>query len=168
MTFKQKISAYALGVFTESDLPGIAMTGLEENYVSESLRILAGFNSSENSFVLADYFKKAQNELHLETKESKDALKDIIIFYTQNIVNKIIDPYSGIERLHKIIGKTEFHFDDYGLMPCYTDYISIWEEKKDGLDFHTTEGLTKEQYIEKTEESIRIFLREWLIENAGS
>src|SRR5436189_210349 len=74
---------------------------------------------------------------------------------------------TGLEKLNEIINKTEFDWDDIGLMPCYADYISIWEEKTDGLDFHTADGLTKEGYIIKTEEKIRKYLEEWLITNGG-
>ncbi len=56
MTFVQKIFAYTLGILTEKDLPDIAITGLEEGYDSESLRILAGHNSTDNAFQLVDYF----------------------------------------------------------------------------------------------------------------
>lgn len=80
MTFLQKISAYTLGILTDKDLPGIAMTGLEEGYDSESLRILAGHNMTDNSFVLDDYFRRTLNELRLALKDRKEALKDAVAF----------------------------------------------------------------------------------------
>ncbi|MCX6319579.1 MAG: hypothetical protein NTW29_20040 [Bacteroidetes bacterium] len=168
MTFEQQISAYSLGILQAKDLQDLAIKGLEESYDSESLRILAGLSSTENPFILHDYFTKAISELNIQLKDPKDALKDVIFFYAKIIVDKQVDTYSGFDKLDSIIMKTGFDFDNFDLMPCYVEYISIWEEKSDGLDFHTYEGLTKEQYIEKTEQQIRNFLREWLNANDTS
>lgn len=167
MNFHQKLSAYSLGLLADEFLPDIAITGLEEGYDSESLRILAGHNSVENSFALNDYFIKTLKELGLTQKDRKDALINVIAFYAKKIVDKNTDTYLEFEKLNEVVNKTEFHCEDIGLMPCYADYISIWEEKMDGLDFHTAEGLTKEKYIEKTEEDIRKYLKEWLTTNGG-
>ncbi|TMI62598.1 MAG: hypothetical protein E6H07_14385 [Bacteroidetes bacterium] len=167
MTFHQKLSAYTLSFLTDKDLPDIAMTGLEEGYDSESLRILAGHNVTDNSFVLRDYFRTALKELGLRLKERREALINVVAFYAKSIIDKKTDTYPELEKLNEIINKTEFDWDDIGLMPCYADYISIWEEKTDGLDFHTADGLTKEGYIIKTEEKIRKYLEEWLITNGG-
>jgi len=169
MTFLQKLSAYSLGFITDKDLPDVAMTGLEEGYDSESLRILAGHNTTDNSFVLNDYFRRALKELRLALNDDrKEALINVVAFYAKNIVDKKADAYLEFEKLNEIINKTEFHCEDLGLMSCYVDYISIWEEKTNGLDFHTADGITKEKYIEKTEESIRKHLQEWLTVNSGT
>ena len=168
MTFLQKLSAYSLGFITDKDLPELAMTGLEEGYDSKSLRILAGLNTMANSFVLNDYFRRTLKELRLELKDRKEALINVVAFYAKNIVDMKADTYLEFEKLNEIINKTEFHCEDLGLMSCYVDYISIWEEKTGGLDFHSAENITKEKYIEKTEESIRKHLQEWLTVNSGT
>lgn len=167
MTFIQKLSAYSLGLITDKDLPDLAMTGLEEGFDSESLRILAGLNTSDNSFVLNDYFTRALKELKLTLKERKDAFIDIIVFYARKVVDRKSDAYFEFEKINTIVNNTEFSWDDMGLMSCYAEYVSIWEEKMDGLDFHTAEGLGKEEFIIKTEEKIRKYLQQWLI-NIGS
>lgn len=167
MTFLQKICAYTLGIITDSDLPDVAMTGLEEGYDSESLRILARHNTIENTFVLNDYFIKALEELGIILNDRRNALIAVVSFHAKQIVDKNADTYIEFEKLNEIINKTEFHCADIGLMPCYADYISIWEEKTGGLDFHTAEGITKEQYIEKTEERIRKQLQDWLAVNGS-
>lgn len=167
MTFLQKLSAYSLGFITDKDLPDVAITGLEEGYDSESLRILAGHNTTDNSFVLSDYFIRALKELRLALNDRKEALINVVGFYAKNIVDKKADTYLEFEKLNEVINKTEFHCDDIGLMSCYADYISIWEEKTHGLDFHTAEGITKEKYIEVTQESLRKHLQEWLAVNGG-
>lgn len=168
MNFLQKLSAYSLGLITDKDLPDIAMTGLEEGYDSESLRILAGHNTMDNSFVLTDYFSRTLKELGLSLNDRKKALIDVAWFYAKNIIDKKVNTYLEFEKLNEVINKTEFHFDDIGLMPCYEEYISIWEEKTDGLDFHTAESITKEKYIEKSEERIRKHLQKWLTINGGT
>jgi hypothetical protein len=167
MTFQQKLSAYALGLLTNKDLPDIAMTGLEEDYDSESLRILAGHGSTDNSFVINDYFERTLKELKLTLKGRKEALIDVVAFYAENIVNNKVDTYIHFEKLNDIVDGTEFKWEDLGLMTCYAEYISIWEEKMGGLDFHTSEGLTKEKYIKKSEERIRQYLQEWLLTHGG-
>jgi hypothetical protein len=52
MSFLQELSAYSLGFITDKDLPDPAMTGFEEGYDFESPRILAGLNTTKNSFLL--------------------------------------------------------------------------------------------------------------------
>ena len=168
MTFLQKLSAYSLGLITDKDLPNVAMTGLDEGYDSESLRILAGHNTTDNSFVLNYYFLRTLKERRLALNDKKRALINVVAFYAKNIVGKKSDTYLEFEKLNEIINKTEFHSDDIGLMSCYADYISIWEEKNDGLDFHTAEGLTKEKYIERKQESLRKHLQGWLTANGGT
>lgn len=168
MNFLQKLSAYSLGIITDKDLPDLAMNGLEEGFDSESLRILAGHNSEDNAFVLKDYFTKTLKELKLTLKERKDAFIDIIAFYARNIVDRKVDAYLGFKKIITIVNKTEFSWDDVDLMRCYAEYISIWEEKMNGLDFHTAEGLTKGEYIIKAEEKIRKYLQLWLINIGGA
>lgn len=165
MTFLQKLSAYSLGLISDKDLPEVALTGLEEGYESESLRVLAGRKTTDNSFLLNDYFTRTLKELGLTLKKRKDAFTDIIAFYARKIVDNKTDTYFEFEKINTIVNKTEFDWDDIGLMRCYAEYISIWEEKTGGLDFHTAEGITKEKYIEKTEETIRKHLEEWLTAN---
>ena len=168
MTFLQKLSAYSLEIITNKDLPDVAVTGLEEGYDSESLRILAGLNPADNPFVINDYFTRALKELGLELNNRKEAVVNVIIFYAKNIVEKKADTYQEFDKLNEIIDKTEFHYEDFGLMSCYAEYISIWEEITGGLDFHTADGLTKEKYIEKVKENIRNHLQDWLAINGGA
>lgn len=168
MTLNQKISAYTLGFLTDKDLPDIAITGLEEGYDSESLRILAGHNSTDNAFQMVDYFNSSLKELCLTQPDRKTALINVIKFYTHHIVLKQVDPYLGFEKIQESINKTEFYYDDINLMNCYGDYISIWEVKSDGLQLHTGSGMTKEQYIEKTKEDLVFHLKDWLTEIDGT
>jgi len=168
MTFVQKISAYTLGILTDKDLPDIAMTGLEEGYDSESLRILAGYISTDNAFQLVDYFNASLKELMLTQPDRKTALINVIKGYSHNIVDRKVDPYLGFDRIKDAVGKTEFYYDDINLMNCYADYISIWEVKSDGLQLHSGSGLTKEQYVDKTKEDLIIHLKNWVTDIGGT
>lgn len=162
MTFLQKISAYSLGLSTEKDLPDLAITGLEEGYDSASLQILAGLNPGNHLLNLTDFFNKSLKELQITIPEGKEALIEVVAFHASVIVGKKTDTYAEFGKLIDIINKTPFHCADIGLLHCYADYISIWEEKMGGLDFHTKAGITSEKYIEITEESIRQQLIKWL------
>ena len=166
MTFLQKLSAYTIGFFTDKDLPDIAMSGLEEGYDSESLRILAGLNSAENLFVLDGYLIKALKELRLKLKERKEALISVISFYANNVVDKKADPYIEFERINEIINKTEFDYIGIDLLPCYADYISIWEVETNGFPlqngFLVYNGPEKKLFLDKTKDDMRKYLKEWL------
>jgi hypothetical protein len=168
MNLVQKVSAYTLGLLTDKDLPDIAMTGLEEGYDSESLRILAGHNSSDNAFQLVDYFNKALSEIGLTRDAEKKSLVNVLKYYADKIIHGQIDPYFGFDEVDKIIRKTKFDYSDISLNTCYVDYISIWEVKGDGLQLHTGTGLTKEQYIDKTKKDLIIHLQQWATEIGGT
>ncbi|HRG92984.1 MAG TPA: hypothetical protein PLZ10_08535, partial [Chitinophagaceae bacterium] len=116
----------------------------------------------DSPFNLNDYFTSSLNELQIIMPEGKEALIEVVAFYARAIVEKTTDTYTAFGKLIDIINKTPYHCADIGLLHCYADYISIWEEKMGGLDFHTKEGITSEKYIEKTEESIRQQLIKWL------
>ena len=168
MTLVQKISAYNLGLLTDRDLPDIAMTGLEEGYTSESLRILAGYSSNDNAFQLVDYFKRTLLELRLTPIDKKDSLISVIKHYADKIIQRQLDPYLGFDDINKIVRTTHFDYSDISLNECYVDYISIWEVQSDGLQLHTGSGLTKEKYIDKTKEDLVNHLRQFLTEIGGT
>ena len=133
MTFLQKIAAYSLGFKTDKDLPDIAMTAMEEGYDTASLRMLAGKSEKDSAFELREYFGLALKELGLVLPERKEALTRVVAFYANRIAEKEVDTYQGFDEMNAMINKTEFECDALGLMSCYVDYITIWEEKSDGL-----------------------------------
>lgn len=162
MTFLQKIAAYSLGFKTDKDLPDIAMTAMEEGYDTASLRMLAGKSENDSAFELRDYFGLTLKELGLVLPETNEALKRVVAYYAKRIAEKEVDTYQGFDEMNDMINRTAFDCEALGLMSCYVDHITIWEEKSEGLDFHTAEGISKEQYIKRTEEGIRQQLKEWL------
>ena len=168
MTFIQKISAYTLGLLTDKDLPDIALTGLEDGYDSESLRILAGYNQTDNAFQVFDTYRKSLVELGIVPASRKNLLINVVNYYAYQIIKNSIDPYSGFDEINHLIRKTEFDYPDIGLENCYAEYVSIWEVLTDGLQLHTGSGLTKEQYITETKEELVSHLKRWLKLTGGT
>lgn len=143
----------------------MAVTGLEEGLNSYTLRVLAGHNAGDNPFQLVDYFKAVLKELDLVQPGRKWALIDVIEFHAYKIAHEQSDPYSGFGLIDDILKKTEFYYDDIGLMECYSDYISIWEVESDGLQLHEGLGLTKEQFINRAKDDLVKHISVWLTES---
>ncbi len=161
MNFHQQLSAYKLGLLTDKDLPDIAIAGIEEGYDSGSLRILAGRGRTENAFVLCEDFQKALHELGFNLKDDKDAFLDLLVYYAEDIVNNGADPYEGYKNIIDLSYEGLDHLD-FDLLDVYTLHVSIWEEESDGLDFHSSKGLTKEEYIESAKQEMITHLKTWL------
>lgn len=162
MTFRQKIAAYTLGILTDQDLPGIAMTGMEEGFESASLHILAGCNSNENRFHLSEYYVNSLKQLNLIEPDSRTAVITVLKSYANNIIDGKTDAYHGFEKMENILNRTPFHYSNLLLTNCYVDYISMWEVKSHGLQLHVGDGLSKEQYLEKTSKDLIINLKQWI------
>ena len=56
MNFKELLADYYLGNRLTSQLPEIALKGIQEGIESESLVILAGMNRNDNQHEIAHYF----------------------------------------------------------------------------------------------------------------
>lgn len=168
MTFYQKISAYSLSLLSDKDLPGIAVSGLEEGFDSESLRILAGYGSNENPFKLAGYFSRSLKEIGFNIPTRVNALISIIRYYVDEIIKGKVDSYEGFQAIENIVRSTSFDFEDIKLQDCYVNYISIWEVSSDGLQLHEGSGLTKEEYINNEKRELVSNLRSWLNSAGGT
>jgi hypothetical protein len=105
MTLIQKISAYNLGLLTDKDLPDIALSGLEEGYDSQSIRILAGYTSNDNPFLLFDCFKAAISEISFTDPDRKKSLINVVKYYSSQIISKKFDAYLGFDRINSIVRK---------------------------------------------------------------
>lgn len=162
MNFWQQVSAYNLGLLNATDLPDVAMSGIEEGLDSESLRILAGKQPGNNPFELSHYYTAALKELGMDEPDRRSAMFNVIGFYAQQIASRQVDPYPGFALIGDLFRKTAFYYDAFDLVSCYAHFISIWEVKTDGLQLHTGEGLTKEQYIAKRSEELSQGMAEWL------
>jgi hypothetical protein len=166
MTFNQKLANYVLGNYTSTDLPQIAMTGIEENLESESLLILAGFSKNENSLEAQFYLKKALSELKIELKNEKEAAIEMIYFYADEVLNEKISVSEGINTIErKIISNSNiwredrgFSYDSIGLMPFYVLYWQLDELVNAEYDWNLS---NKNELILETEKDIKKELINW-------
>lgn len=161
MNFRVKLAAYVLRHLSEKDLSDIAMTALSEGIDSDSIRILAGMNSSDNTFELRMYFETALIENNLILPDEKKALEIYITFVIQKINSLSLSPYQGFEKIDDAIGKTAYYFDDMGLMECYVDYIQIWEIKTGGTEFYPKD-FSPSRYIAEKEQEMLEKLNLWV------
>jgi hypothetical protein len=163
VNFRQQISNYILGNLTTSDLPKVALIGLEDGLDSESLIILAGLGENNNAFEINSYFNKVIDELGIQIPDKKTAALEIIRYYADLIKSKLIDPYLGVEKIvQEVFYKTDF-FDDskeyvydcigferiYGLYDTCCELEAAdrpWDRNKTNQEL--IEGFKKELIIE--------------------
>ena len=167
MTFNQKLANYVLGNFTATDMPDIAVTGIEEGFESESLLILAGFCKNENAHEIVSYFDKALCELKIELISEKEAAIEIIHFYSYEIINDRIDVLKGMSLIAKsVLLKSHlfeesqvYAYDSIGFETVYGYYDSY-----EGIlyDYIFEEQQEKVKLIAKAEQEIKNELKLWV------
>lgn len=117
------------GNLTTSQLPEIAILGLEEGLESESLLILGSLSRNDNSFEINEYFEKVIKELDIEFPEKRQAA----IIYAQGIIDDILTgEIEIIEGIYEIKNKAIDSFDFFSESQKYC-YDSIGFEKIYGL-----------------------------------
>ena len=167
MNFKQKLANYKLGNFSDSDLPMIGLTGLEENLESESLTILAGLSSNENAFILNEYFSKALKELEIDLPTEKESLFILIDCYAEKMLNKEIEIYRGLDKIkNEVLFKVSFEiesekyvYDSIKFDVLYGLYINLDELIHDEINLG---GLkSKKVWIKEIEEEVMEELKKW-------
>lgn len=130
-----------------SQLPDIAVQGLEEGLDTTSLCILAGLSKSENFFLVEHYFKLTLEELKIELPNRRQAALE----YALAIVDEILEGEKEIiqgtkEICSNAIGSYDFFsetkdicFDSigfeavYGLSVTYSDLVEAdhsWDTLK--------------------------------------
>jgi len=167
MNFKQKIANYILGNFTDSDLPMIGLTGLEENLESESLIILTGLSSNENAFVINEYFRKVLSELSIVLPSESESLYILIDYYVKEMLNEEIEIYRGLklirnEVLMKVnfeIESKEYVYDSIGFHHLYGLYVTLDELIHDEISLDGSKS--KNDWIIETEKEVIIELEKW-------
>lgn len=167
MNFKQHIAKHVTGHLTTSQLPDLAVLGIEEGYESESLLILAGMSKTDNGFEIQEYFKKALTELHLQLPEKRNAALEYAEGVTADILNQKKDLIEGLREIYtNAIGSYDFFSETnkfaydsigferlYGLYDTYDDLLSPlckWTSKK------SIETLKRETWTE-----IEVELKKW-------
>jgi len=147
LNFKQHIAKYVTGHLTTSQLPELAILGIEEGYESESLFILAGMSKNDNGFEIQEYFKKALAELNLELPDRRNAALEYTTGITQDILNEKKDLFEGLKEIksgaldsYDFFSETKKYVYDsigfetiYGLYDTYDDLLNPlckWDSKK--------------------------------------
>jgi hypothetical protein len=174
LNFNQQIAKYVTGNLTTSQLPEIAIEGLQEGLDSDSLLILAGLSKNDNPFEIQEYFEKSLKELNIKLPEKRQAaiiyaiglIEEIkkgkleIIKGVYEIKNNAIDSYDFFYESNK------YCYDSIGFEKIYglfDDYFEVkecghqWNEKKKGK---MTEEIKSELFSEllswkeKTEKAV--------------
>lgn len=161
MNFRVKLAAYVLGYLSEKDLADIALAALSEGIDSDSIRILAGMNSSDDPFELRMYFESALAENNLVLTDIKEALEIYITLVIQKINSFSLSPYQGFREIDDAVSKTAYYFDSLGLMDCYINYIEIGEIKTGGAEFYPRE-FSPSKYIAEKEQEMLEKLNLWV------
>jgi|WetSurMetagenome_2_1015567.scaffolds.fasta_scaffold174901_2 hypothetical protein len=154
MNFEQKIAAFVVGDLKDRDLPGIALSGLEDNFDCESLAILSALSATENVFVLNDYFSKAIKELGLELPDRSKSIKIIIEYYTSEILNGNIDPLIGTTHLMEILDIDELDEESNDLFELYSENELITESINGEYKFLKNNENSQELFLENCKKSI--------------
>jgi len=104
MDFNQQLAAFVLKILRHEEIPNIAVQALVEGFDSNSLRILASYTSVDyNFFEIQDLLKKIMLELNIQLPTKTEASKILISFYIDEIIEKKIDPFVGVENIIKDI-----------------------------------------------------------------
>ena len=147
MNFKQHIAKYVTEHLTTSQLPELAILGVQEGYESESLFILAGMSNMDNGFEIQEYFKKTLAELNLELPDRRKAALEYAIGIAQDILNEKKDLFEGLAEIksgaldsYDFFSETKKYVYDsigfeivYGLYDTYDDLLNPlckWNSKK--------------------------------------
>ena len=142
MTFKELLADYYLGNRATSQLPKIALVGIQEGIESGSLLILAGMNSNDNLHEIAQYFKYAEAELNIEEFPPLESAKILMKYYLNKMVNNQDEAYELMGKIHNYIytnikfekletENTKYLGSELGLERMYTWYRELqdWEDR---------------------------------------
>lgn len=165
--FLDKLALYVVKGQPSSELPEIAMQGLEEGYENPSLILLAGLSADENPFVMDECFKNVLEELNVDFIERNQAAFFLIKSIAKNILDNQIDTYVGCDFIfNQILNMTDlrkqddkFVYDSIGLADVYSFYITIEELMTASVKWDTLK--TNEQLIEEVKENIKVKFKEW-------
>jgi hypothetical protein len=171
--FKKQILKYATGNLITSELPEIGIMGLEEGFDTPSLRILAGLSTTENPFVIEQYFKVALDEIQISLPDKRQAA----IEYGYAIVDEIMEGKRGIfegtkEIRYKAIDSYDFFsesqkycYDSIGFEKAYALYDTIDELLH--ADRQWSDEKTNEELISEVKQELFNELKRWRNHNTA-
>ena len=83
LTIEELLARYIMGKMSLPALPSLAIEAIENKYESESMFIVAGMRSTDNSFELKEYLNRALEELQINIRDKTLAAK-LLANYTVN------------------------------------------------------------------------------------
>lgn len=139
-----------------------AISMLERDFDSPSLRILAGLDGS-SLFEADDFFRRVLRELHIPEPDFDTSVRAYACDLCQRIIAGTLDPKDGVRQLYKTCLATNYASD-----------FMVWLYLDDGLDSieaghypGTYEGLTPDNFEETVRTEAKRFTESFSNENAA-
>ena len=130
-----------------------AISMLEQDFDSPSLRILAGLDGS-SLFEADDYFRRVLRELHIPEPDSEASMRAYACDLATRFVAGTLDAKNGVRQLYRMCLAAD----------CAKDFI-VWFYLDDALDDieagqypHTYESLTTANLEETVRTEAKLFL----------
>ena len=141
MNFRQLLADYYLGNKSTSQLPEIALKGIQEGIESDSLLILAGMNQNDNLHEINQYFKHAETELNIKELQPLESANILLEYYLNIMVKNPNQAYELMDKIHNniytnikfeeiITENSKYLGSELGLERMYTWYRELqdWED----------------------------------------
>lgn len=141
MNFNYLLADYYLGNRTTSQLPEIALVGIQEGIESESLLILAGMNHNDNQHEIARYFELAESELNIERYSPLKCANILLLSYLTEIISNPTKSFDLMGKIHNdiytntklddiVTNKSKYLGEELNLEKMYTWYRELqdWED----------------------------------------
>jgi hypothetical protein len=107
MNWNFELAKLEFGLIHMDEVPELAGRALAEGIDSKSLRILGGLEKSD-SLEISEYLKKTLRELGVESPARKEAARQLILFYIDQIINQQIKIQEGLRNIvREVYGKME-------------------------------------------------------------
>ena len=160
LNFELHIASFALGHKSTSELPTIALVGLQQGLDSESLLVLAGMSSSDNSFEIEFYFRSALKELGIQLPNKQDATIKLAKFFVDEVLDGKITVIEGVSR---IITDCQLLVFDNGRLMDKWNFLTIHDLYYSYEDYLEADLPSKEldKYLATITEEIFEELRIW-------
>jgi hypothetical protein len=168
LNFLDRVSEYIITEESSKGLPKIAIQGIEENYESESLILIAGLSVKESQLYGDDYLKKMLDELNVDLTTKNKAALFLVKSVSKKILESQIDVYLGCDYIfNHVLSLTDFRkqdikfvYDSIRLAEVYSFFINI-EELRDTSE-KWDKIKTNEQLINETKENIKLCFYDWI------
>ena len=167
LEFFEKLAYYVVKGQPTSELPILALQGLEDGYESNTLILLSGMPSNESPFVIDEYFQKMLIELGLNFFDKQKAAFFLIQSAVKKIVAKQVDPFEGckwifdnlLSRVELSDQDQQFVYDSIGLGEIYGLYIAVEDILSSTMNWDKSK--TNEQLIDELKLDMLEKLSNW-------